>query len=107
MVRAAVLLFCSHAFADADSSLMQTHAQGEHILDAFHTGSGRVKKMQENTHAMETQYKGLLEKIVQAQSLKDPATGEPFLPPTGFFDAVDTQFNLLLAELTSEKKRKQ
>lgn len=87
----------------SDSALMQTQSQADHILDALHTGSGRVKKMQENTQAMETQYKALLQSIVDAKSLDDPATGKPFLPADNFFEVVDEQFNSLLGELSNEK----
>lgn len=102
MVRATVgLLLCSQALGD--SALMQTQTQSDHILDALHTGSGRVKKMQENTQAMEDQYKALLQNIVTSGSLQDPKTGTPFLPAQNFFDVVDKQFGQLLDELESEK----
>lgn len=86
---------------------MQTQSQSDHILDALHTGSGRVKKMQENTQAMETQYKALLQSIVDAKSLDDPATGKPFLPADNFFEVVDKQFQQLLDELNDEKDQNQ
>lgn len=82
---------------------MQTQTQSDHILDALHTGSGRVKKMQENTQAMESQYKALLQNIVDSGSMNDPATGTPWLPSQNFFDTVNKQFTTLLDELSSER----
>lgn len=107
MVRSAVgLMLCSQHVL-SDSALMQTQSQSDHILDALHTGSGRVKKMQENTQAMESQYKALLQNIVDAKSLDDPATGKPFLPADNFFEVVDEQFRQLLEELTEERDANQ
>jgi len=52
---------------------------------------------------MESQYKALLQNIVNAQSLTDPATGTPFLPGAEFFRIVEEQFGSLLGELDDEK----
>lgn len=83
---------------------MQTQSQTEHVLDVLHSGSGgRVQKMQQNTQAMEDQYKGLLQNIVNSGSMNDPATGKPWLPSADFFSIVAQQFTTLKNELEAEK----
>jgi len=82
---------------------MQTQTQSDHILDVLHTGSGRVQKMQQNTQAMEEQYKALLQNIVSSGSMSDPETGKPWLPSENFFKVVREQFKNLKDELKAEK----
>lgn len=106
MVRVAIGLLCMQRVL-CESALMQTQTQSDHILDALHSGSNRVKKMQDNTQAMESQYKALLQNIVDSGSLTDPKTGTPWLPGQKFLDTVSKQFSDLVDELKFEKDTNQ
>lgn len=106
MVRVAVGLLCMQR-ALCESALMQTQTQSDHILDALHSGSNRVKKMQDNTKAMESQYKALLQNIVDSGSLTDPKTGTPWLPQQEFLNTVKSQFADLVTELEFERDTNQ
>jgi len=112
MVRTVAAVFLPGVFA-TESVLMQSQASSEgslalesandHMLEALHSGSSRVQKMQQSTQAMEQQYKALLENIVRSQSMNDPKTGDPWLPSEEFFEVVGKQFTALKDELKQEK----
>lgn len=106
MVRSIVAILLSRGMASESGVLMQSQANNEGSLALAETsrGSVRVEKMKMNSKAMEEQYKALLQQVVDARSLQDPATGKPYLPNKGFLDIVEQQFALMRAELVREKE---
>lgn len=112
MVRS-VIAFLPAVLAASESVLMQSQSSSDgvlalesandHMMEALHAGSGRVQKMQQNTHAMEDQYRALLQNIVSSGSMNNPETGKPWLPSQNFFDVVKKQFQALKDELIGEK----
>merc|ERR1719238_283822 len=63
--------------------------------------------MKKNTENMEAQYQGLLQNIIKAGSLDDPATGKPFLPSKEVLRSIQSTFNELQTQLADEKKDNQ
>lgn len=106
MVRSIVAILLSRGMASESGVLMQSQSNNEGSLALAETsrGSVRVEKMKMNSKAMEEQYKSLLQQVVDARSLQDPATGKPYLPNKGFLDIVEQQFALMRAELVREKE---
>jgi len=103
------------AYASESGVLMQSQAQADGTLvmlgandqfaNALQAGSGRVRKMQENTKQMEDQYRALLQNIVSSGSMANPETGKPWLPSQDFLTVVKDQFTALKTELLSEKSQ--
>lgn len=92
--------------ASSDGSLALESAN-DHMMEAMHAGSSRVEKMQQNTQAMEDQYRALLQNIVTSGSLTDPDTGKPWLPSASGLALVDSQFDALKKQLEGEKTSNQ
>jgi len=86
--------------ADGTLAMLGMNDQLSGVLQA---GSGRVKKMQENTQQMEDQYKALLQNIISSGSMQNPETGKPWLPSQEFLRVVEQQFTALKDELKNEK----
>jgi len=88
--------------ADGTLAMLGMNDQLSGVLQA---GSGRVKKMQENTQQMEDQYRALLQNIVSSGSMQNPETGKPWLPSQDFLTVVEQQFTALKDELKNEKSQ--
>lgn len=117
MVRMGSVAALPMVFA-SESVLMQSQATSEgalaldsanvHMMEALHSGSSRVQKMQQNTQAMEEQYRSILQNIVDTRSLTDPKTGTPYIPnDEGLLDTVEQQFTNLKTSLSDEKDNNQ